>query len=196
MQKVEGYRTDITLVEKELLRRTWYPPQMFNWYPEVCEPCRAEMDNFMEDLKLFEADLNYNPMSIQRNFVGFINCLIDKNFETRPVYITLDVMQTDPDIAKEYQKIPQGFAFRLYNDILPEIPDAESIDISKFLNSLKNTDNYLSEGIGATAANNFVNIGLFNKSVNRPEKAKTAFSKALEIDPGNRLANQSLMEFK
>lgn len=111
--KIEGERKDILLIEKELLRRTWYVNSLERWYPLIQNQCSTEIEHYQEQLEKFESDLPYDARLIQSRFVNAINCMIDQNYGKRPIYLTFDILQTDPDIAKNYVKIPEGFLVRL-----------------------------------------------------------------------------------
>lgn len=125
--KIEGKRQDITLIEKELLRRTWYVNSLEQWYPDIQKQCSNEIDLYMEQLEKFEADLPYDARLIQSRFVNMINCFIDLNYGKRPIYLTFDILQSDPDIAKNYVKIPEGFLVRL-----SKTEDYIRLDYTKF----------------------------------------------------------------
>lgn len=125
--KIEGKRQDITLIEKELLRRTWYVNSLEQWYPDIQKQCSNEIDLYMEQLEKFEADLPYDARLIQSRFVNMFNCFIDLNYGKRPIYLTFDILQSDPDIAKNYVKIPEGFLVRL-----SKTEDDIRLDYTKF----------------------------------------------------------------
>lgn len=193
-QKVEGLRPDVVLIEKELLRRTWYPLQLKRWYPELTAKCSNEFDAFMRDLELFESDEQYSPQSIQANFIAMLNCFIAKNIGERPVYMTMDVMQTDPDIGRNYVKVPQGFAFRLLQTNRPLEVNAKDINIDEFARSLEGREGHLVEGIRSAAALNLANLGRYAMTTGQKQAAIEAFNKTLRLDPKNRYALQGLMQ--
>lgn len=125
--KIEGKRSDIILIEKELLRRTWYVNSLQQWYPEIYSQNKNEIELYQEQLEKFEANENYDPALIQGRFVGMINSFIDKNYDKSPIYVTVDILQSDPDIAKNYIKIPEGLLIRL-----SRVEDNIQMDYSKF----------------------------------------------------------------
>ena len=96
-----------------MLRRTWYVNSLERWYPLIQNQCSTEIEHYQEQLEKFESDLPYDARLIQSQFVNAINCMIDQNYGKRPIYLTFDILQTDPDIAKNYVKIPEGFLVRL-----------------------------------------------------------------------------------
>lgn len=125
--KIEGERQDVTLIDKELLRRTWYVNSLALWYPDLDKQCRPEIELYQEQLEKFEADLPYDGGLIQSRFINMINTMIDQNYGKRPIYLTFDILQSDPDIAKNYVKVPEGFLVRL-----SKAEDDIRLDYTKF----------------------------------------------------------------
>lgn len=151
--KVRGQRQDIALIEKELLRRTWYVNQLKRWYPDIAEKSKLEIDNYLEQLELFESGEKYDPRLIQARFVQMINSFIDKNINERPVYITADVVSTDAEIAAKYQKYPQGLIIELSKKLKNHKIEYEHLNFEKFLlGAYKN--NHLVDGIKKSALYN------------------------------------------
>ncbi len=196
MQKIENYRPDVVLVEKELLRRTWYPYQFAKWYPEISKKSQAEIDAFMKDLELFESEKPYDAMSIQTNYVNMLNSFIDKNYGSRPIYITLDVMETEPDVAKDYIKIPEGMAFRLTKDTSIARVKFNSSDYDSFIASAMNREGHLYEAIRASAAINVFNIGRYALMTKQIPQGKSALATAQKIDPANPTINEMLYQMQ
>lgn len=192
MQKVEKIREDIVLVEKELLRRTWYPYQFKKWYPEIYDNSKNEFELFMEDLELFEAGKPYNPQRIQARFINLLNSLIDKNINERPIYITIDILQTEPDVGRDYEKIPEGFAIRLVNKKEIRPVNLDKFDLTKFQNSFKKKENHLEEGIRKLASSQLSILGNYALTTQQFEAAQKSFEMALKLDRANLNAIQGI----
>lgn len=192
MQKVEKIREDIVLVEKELLRRTWYPYQFKKWYPEIYDNSENEFELFMEDLELFEAGKPYNPQRIQARFINLLNSFIDKNINERPIYITIDILQTEPDVGRDYEKIPEGFAIRLLNKKEIRPVNLVKFDLTKFQNSFKKKENHLEEGIRKLASSQLSILGNYALSTQQYEAAQKSFEMALKLDRANLNAIQGI----
>lgn len=77
LQLVEHVRTDIVIVDPELLRRSWYYSQLERQRPGLLDPLRAEVDAFLEDVLLFEAGKPYDPASIERKYRAVQQKLVD-----------------------------------------------------------------------------------------------------------------------
>lgn len=205
-QRIEGFRKDIALIEKELLRRTWYRYQLERWYPEIMKTSKPEMDLFAEDLEKFESDEGYDPQSIQYRFVNLLNSFIDKNIDSRPVYLTLDIMQTDPEVGKDYIKVPIGFAFRLFRQNDTTGANIKEIDLDMFLKSLlargihdgkgglTGEGNHLEIGIMDAASMNITNMARYAQTLGKTDSAIKYYNMALEINPENKIAYSGLMQ--
>jgi hypothetical protein len=191
-QRVEGYRADVTLIEQELLRRTWYINQFRVWYPQVYDSSRSEVDLFMQDLEIFESGGNYNPASIQSRYVAMLNSFIDKNYNKRPIYVTLDIIDKEPDVARNYFKAPIGFAFRLYKNTTISKINIDNINIDKFLLSSRGKTDHLSIGIVEIASVNLANMGRYALNSGQRKEAEEAFRLAIRANPNNNTAAEGL----
>ncbi len=156
LQQVEGYRRDVVLIEKELMRRTWYPYQLERWYPEIVSLKSPELKSFMRDLELFESGKEYDPISIQANYINFFVSIIENNIKYRDIFITPEVLYSEPHLTRNYFKIPYGFAIKLSN--IDENIDLNKIQINfeKLNNLSKNKKYYLYEGLRLVIANNLL----------------------------------------
>jgi hypothetical protein len=68
IQLVEGTRQDVVVLDPELMRRSWYFPQLERRWPGFLDPVRQEVDDFLEDVALFEAGKPYDPASIEGKY--------------------------------------------------------------------------------------------------------------------------------
>jgi hypothetical protein len=109
-QLVRKERPDVVVIDKELLRRSWYFIQLKSRFPWLMERSRQKVDAFLAELYKFEHDLPYDPRQIESRYVDMINELIDRSMEDRPVYIGPEI---EPEFGRLYQKVPAGLMFRL-----------------------------------------------------------------------------------
>ncbi len=191
-QRVEGFRRDVVLVEKELLRRTWYPLQFRAWYPEVAAASKNEFSAFESALEPFEAGEPYDGAFIQANYENLLNSFIDKNYGKRPIYLTLDVVLSEMGVGAGYQKVPDGFAFRLEKSQEPFPVRTDNINTDKFERALRGRKEHLETGIAEAASSSFLNIGKYAKMTGRNEEARKAFLRALRINPESRSSREGL----
>jgi hypothetical protein len=117
-QRVARVRTDITLIDKELLRRTWYAPYLQQLYPTTVGRATAEINAYMPLLQEFELDADEfmsagKSREIQPRLVVMLIAIIDRNAD-RPIYITPELLNEEPGFAVGWEKIPAGPLVRLY----------------------------------------------------------------------------------
>ncbi len=190
-QRIEGLRKDITIIDKELLRRTWYLPHLKIWYPETIKPCDEAIKRYNEQLELFEHSKPFDPREIQTRFINMINCIIDKNYENKPVYITADVFMTegnqtaDNDIGKDYNKLPVGFVIKLTKDTTAQL-NMDRFNVDKFAESIRKNSGHLVDGIKSTALYYLVDLTAnYALRTNQNKQALKAMKLANKIAPEN-----------
>ena len=112
-QYVKHVREDVTIIDKELLRRSWYFLQMEKNHPAVYEKSKRDIESFLEELDKFEHDAPYDPAVIEARYNQMIDGFIDHNIDSVAVYVTAEI---EPHLASQYLRVPEGLAFRLYRD--------------------------------------------------------------------------------
>jgi hypothetical protein len=127
-QLVRGARRDVTVLEKELLRRSWYLRQLERWDPEILRPCRQLIEEFQAELVPFESGGTHRAEELQRLYVEMINCLLGSAIEdSRPTYLTPDALE--PGIASGFTAVPVSLTLRLYREPPAEPPPSPPIEI-------------------------------------------------------------------
>ena len=132
-QQALGMYADVVIVDKELLRRTWYAPYLAQRYPDVFGRIQPAVDAYMAYLDIFErepekfevdrvklgraglADLaehQQNVQIIQQRFVGLIDAILRAD-TSRPVYVTPELLSEQEPLLLDYQRIPAGPFVRL-----------------------------------------------------------------------------------
>jgi hypothetical protein len=111
LQTVEGVRRDVVLIDRELLRRSWYHRHLAQRHPWLAEASRAEIGALLPELEKFEQELPYDPAVIQGAFERMTRSLLANSLKTRPVYATPEI---EPAYLGDLGRIPQGPVFRLF----------------------------------------------------------------------------------
>ena len=197
LQKVENYRPDIVLIEKELLRRTWYPLQLKKWHPEQISQCKEQLDDYMVDLNKFESGIVASEYpAIQQSFTDLLKCFIESNIDKRPVYVTFDYMNSgaDAEPLKGYNIIPVGFAFKLERIQQPFKVSIDNLILDRFIKYPKDTKSHLEIGILEMSSMNLVNIGRYAAATGDKVTAEKAYRTALQIWQQNQSADKYLRE--
>ncbi len=76
LQQVKGVRKDLVIVDKELLRRSWYLKHIRLKHPGLNQHIQEKMNAFSKQLSLFEHGKPYNPEIIQTTFVEMISAMM------------------------------------------------------------------------------------------------------------------------
>lgn len=144
MQQLEGYRPDVILIEKELLRRTWYPLQLSRWYPAFMAKAKSPMDDYLADLRAFENDSKVfmsdprRTRSIQSKFISLLNIFVTNALnEQRPVFATQEVIQSEDGFATDYTLSGYGLAIRVQSESVPPVCDTSAVPVASLLRSAK-----------------------------------------------------------
>jgi hypothetical protein len=180
MQLVEKVRQDVVVIDKELLRRSWYFKQLENRYPWLIAQSRNEVNAFLNELYKFERDLPYNSNIIEYRYSAMIKSLIGKNYSSRPVYVTREI---EPQYTGEYERVPAGLAFRLYNKGL-----SYSIVKPEFHFRLPSKSDKYIEGILGLYAQAYYNTALYLTINGKNDAAITYLDKALQVQSNFREA--------
>jgi hypothetical protein len=123
LQQIEGLRPDVTVVDTELFRRSWYFPQLRRTDPTLLAPIEDRVTLFLEQLRLFERGEAYDPQKIESRFRGVIAGVFEAHRQTRPVYHTPEI---EPAFYGGWYGIPEALAVRMVVD--PRLaPEAEPL---------------------------------------------------------------------
>jgi len=106
-QFVENYRRDITVIDKELLRRSWYYKQIDNYDPNVLNGVRNEVDQFLVALQPFERDLKFDSNRLENLYRTIMTKLISTNVDKRDYYVAPELV--DVEMKRGELRLPEGF---------------------------------------------------------------------------------------
>ncbi len=110
LQVVEGVRPDVVVVDKELIRRTWYIGYLRNRYPGLLDGLEGETEAYLRELRKFERGEPYDPRTIELRYTGLIAGMIARHYPTTAVYVTPEIEQ---QYTAGYARVPHGLALRL-----------------------------------------------------------------------------------
>ncbi|MBI4547344.1 MAG: DUF2723 domain-containing protein [Ignavibacteriae bacterium] len=180
LQHVEHVRSDIVIIDKELLRRTWYFKQLERHFPWLIQQSRNELDAFLAELFKFEHDLSYNPNLIEYRYASLIRSIIEKNMTTRSVYVTPEL---EVQYTQGYGRVPSGLAFRLYSDT--QLHPITSLTFT--FRKPDKSDKYI-KGLLSLYAQSYLNNAIYTNLLGRGDLSLKYLEEALKIDPDSREA--------
>ena len=112
---VKHIRPDIVVIDKELLRRSWYYIFLERNYPEVYNNSRPEIEIFLKELYKFEHGIPYDTKYIMKLFTDMLTSFVVNN-PGRKIYDSWEIEQNNNEqFAVKYPRIPNGLLFRIVN---------------------------------------------------------------------------------
>jgi hypothetical protein len=105
-QKVDNYRKDVVVIDKELLRRSWYYNQMETNYPDVIRNIKPEINDFLTAVKPFEQDKEFSSATLEVCYQAIMTKLIAVNITTRDYFIAPELFENE--MQSSQFKLPQG----------------------------------------------------------------------------------------
>lgn len=121
LQHVEGVRPDVCIIDKELVRRSWYFKYLERVYPWLVERSQPEISVYLQYLEQFEHGRLKDVAGIQRAYIRLLESFV-RNSPERYAYVTFG--RTSSEDAKQMfadrSWIPTGLLYELRDDsIIP-----------------------------------------------------------------------------
>ncbi len=109
---VENYRRDVAVVDKELLRRSWYYNQLNRNYPFLLKGIKPLVNNFKRALRPFERGEKYNSLLLEKYYRSIITGIIAENIKTHSIYLAPEMV--DNELRRKEFALPEGYALAPY----------------------------------------------------------------------------------
>jgi hypothetical protein len=116
LRHVEGSRKDLVVVDKELLRRTWYVKYLRREYPDLMARMKVVVDDYLAELVKFEYGRPYDPFTIQKAYIDLLKGFFEAKMDDG---VFLAMPYPDRDLAQaraEYVRLPFGPDFWVVKD--------------------------------------------------------------------------------
>jgi hypothetical protein len=189
-QFVEEFRRDVVVIDKELLRRSWYYDQLDSAYPGLLDNQKGDIDLFLKALQPFERSEKFNAQVIEKYFRNIMTGLVSNNIENRNFYIGPEIVENEMrtkqfSLPPGYTIVPHHFLYKVVkgNDYSPA-PDPDfTIRLSE------NKNNYINfiERVSATV---LANRAAYELRYNYPAKAKKYVQKIVNDFPSFNLPRE------
>src|SRR5438094_367303 len=208
-QEVEQRRTDVKVVDINLLRRSWYFDYLKHGHPGLVERSRDKIDAYVEDLKEWERDpgvfARSQPLTqkISVAFSEMVRSIVTNEISFAPVYITNDLLVSNQMngyltqwIPQTYQLIPEGLIFYLASDqSFHDSPDPHLQTHGLADGTVRfEKDDVINLKVLPTYTSMLVNRGRYLALFNQHERAIVAFKEALALNPGLAAAREGLAQ--
>jgi hypothetical protein len=104
----ESVRTDVTAIDVELLRRSWYYDFIAESDPNLFANIEEKVQLFLPQVRRFERDEQFDRSRIEDAYQSIITAIA--SVPNRPVYIDLSAQFRDSEM---FSRIPAGPVYRL-----------------------------------------------------------------------------------
>jgi len=196
---IEQERRDVTVIDVNLLRRSWYFDYLRREYPALMQQNREAVAAFLEDLtqweqdpELYQRDAALNQR-IDTRFHDMIMAFVQHHLRSGPVYITQDIAlnrsaqdtRLTQALAAAYQLVPQGLVFQLVRDRSFRNP-AEPVLITRgFADGTLSfeSDDVVQLKVFPVYVSMLYNRGRYLSLFGDHARAVNAFKQALALDP-------------
>ena len=183
-QFVEDDRRDVTVIDKELLRRSWYYNQLNTRDPKVLDGVRNEVAQFLVALQPFERDEKFDANRLEGLYRSIMTNLISTNIDKRDYFIGPELI--DQEMKRGEFRIPEGCSLVPYlffykvsktNDYVPA-PDPDfTIRITSNKNVyIDNIENFVGKMLSERA--------FYEVKYGHTDRAKIYLKKILNDLPG------------
>ncbi len=108
----DSLRPDIVLLDKELMRRSWYIDFIKRKHPAIYQNSREYFEEFLRKVAPFERSLPFNSAVIDKAYYGMLFAVVENESKSRPVYTNIF---SDSKFTKPLPLIPAGVLFRVYS---------------------------------------------------------------------------------
>lgn len=117
LQHIEGMRPDVCIIDKELVRRSWYLDYLEKEYPWLAHSSRRELDHYRPLLDDFEHGRLRDPTGIQAAFIDLLRSFL-RGKHNRPAYTTFgpEANEDARQLLRGIKPVPVGLLFWLPTD--------------------------------------------------------------------------------
>jgi hypothetical protein len=186
-QYVEDFRRDVIIIDKELLRRSWYYKQLDTNYPDLLSGIKTDVNLFLNALQPFERSENYNAALLENLFRRIMTGLVSANIEKREFYIAPEIVEGEMQrgefsLPAGYTLVPDIF---LYKVIMGKeyVPAADPDFAVRFPKAENRYSAFIKNRIGSM----LISRAMYEMQYDRMERAKLYVDKIKKDIPDFRL---------
>jgi len=191
-QNVESLRRDVIVIDKELLRRSWYYNQLKRSYPELFSGLENEVSLFLDALKPFERSENYNSQLLENLFSQIMTKLVTTNLNKYSIYLAPEMIDNEMQkgefvLPQDYFLVPEFFLFKVVRtkDYIP-LGDLE------FIIHIPDQRNYYVNFIEDKTCSMLAMRAIYEMQYDKKDRAKVYINKIKNDFPQYTLSSELL----
>ncbi|CAN5630687.1 hypothetical protein BH10BAC5_BH10BAC5_00580 [soil metagenome] len=188
-QYIENIRRDLAIIDKELLRKSWYIPYLQHHYPEMYKRSEGEFTVYYNELLKFEkyTDRYTTPkndadkqeiLKIQKAFSDLLTSIVVKNTD-RNFYVTYEVEQEKQErFAGDYNRVPEGLLIKYTKD-----KGYDNFQMPDYKFDINHDPQYHISFLMNAYYNSYVNRANYLMNFSKLDEAETLLNIASNVDP-------------
>jgi hypothetical protein len=102
---------DRIMLDKEMMRRSWYIDFIKRMYPDLYERSRAEFEAFLHAVEPFEKSRDFDPATIDRAYYAMLHAVVEHESAEGTVYTNVTA---DQKFTSGLPLVPDGVLFRVH----------------------------------------------------------------------------------
>ena len=106
-QFVENYRRDVAVVDKELLRRSWYYHQLNTIHPRLLSGMHDDVNDFLQAVAPFESKGKFDPTLLEYTYRKIMTDLVATNISKRQFFIAPELFENE--MQRGQFTLPPGY---------------------------------------------------------------------------------------
>jgi len=173
-QQVENFRRDVVVVDKELLRRSWYYNQLTTNHPTLLNGVKSDVDQFIEALKPFERNQKEKTNNqlleflFRRIMTGLVATNIDKHdYFIAPELVDGEMKRGEFQLPEGYTIVPHLFLFKVVNT-----SDYVEAPLPEFKIRFDQYDDQYIKSLKGFVASMLVRRAMYEMHFNKTDRAK------------------------
>ncbi|MDD5361492.1 MAG: DUF2723 domain-containing protein [Ignavibacteria bacterium] len=193
-QYTKNFRPDVTVLDKELMRRSWYLRHIRIHYPVIYERSRQEFDAYETELFKFEKETDrytkpttemdrQDLIKIQSAFAALLNGIVKKNIDDHYIYTTFEIEEDKKErFGAEFARVPEGMLIRMAKTI-----DFDSTYTEPDIKFTKTSNpDYYHTFLMNTYYMMFLNRASYLMNVNKLDISENYVKRALDLRPNDK----------
>lgn len=186
-QHVEDIKTNVAVIDKELLRRSWYYKQMATNYPEVIRNQKNNITKFLGALRPFEHGEQFDSQTLEKYYRAIMTGLVSDNISDKNFYVGIELVTNE--MRNGSFLLPEGFTVIPHNLLFKVVKGNEyspAPDPNFNLRKSSVGNNY-TEFIEDNIFNMLTYRALYELSYKKENRVKLYIDKLRELFPGRQL---------
>lgn len=182
-QLVENYRKDVVVIDKELLRRSWYYNQLETNHPKILVGVKPEVNQFIEALKPFEREENFNANLLENLFRKIMTGLISTNISQHDYFIAPELI--DGEMKRGEFQLPAGYTLVPYLFLFKVVNTNEYVEapLPNYNIRFENRNDKYIVALKGFLSSMLIRRALYELQFNKIERAKIYTKKVLADFP-------------